>query len=402
MKVRILACLTLLLILRASALAQWVFPESPSTYPTINVRNGCGGTPGAKGNGTTDDSAVFAACIQKALADCAAGQLDVIQVPSGTYLIKATPLPVMARCGIKIKGDGSYASVIKVDPAYSGDLFSWDEAWGGVLNGRGASVEGILVIGTLPSTNIQNAFSFYDRADFVYFQDVTVSTLNGACLQTGQNQTTTQAYMRESSFYTLTCFHTGTTTTPAVILSSTTTSGSDATNELHFFGLELFSSASVGILMSNPNAFSATRLIEFYGVRVESSAADNIDIGASGDLGNTNQIYFYGMQSITPGATNSGFYALNIGLGSLQDYGIELIGGEIGPCAAATACNGLKVDNARLTSTRLNAIGVTGTDVTYTARTGSYVILDVGGFEANLTYSVPGTVTIPSLTTFTP
>lgn len=378
----------------------------------LNVRNGCNSGPAAVGNGVSDDSAAFVACINAALSSGYAGSPAVLYVPAGIYLIKANALPLMRTYGVAIKGDENHKTFIKIDPAYAGDVFAWNEAWmntafsGNFLDPTqdvtGASVEDITVVGSLNSSNIQNAFVFYDRNDHVYFRNVSVYFLNGACLKMGYTLHQPQAYMRESNFYGLKCVSTGTANIPSVEISSFTANGSDATNELQFFGLAISQASGIGLSVHNPNVFSATRLMHFFGLRVEGSGADDVDIGAPGDLGSTNSIKIYGFQGLSPGKNNAGFFALNLGLGTVQDYEIEVFGATIGPCIAAVTCSGLKVDNVRLTKVEVGNIATTGPNVTYTSRVGADVVLDAAGLEASFTYSVPGTVTVPTWRTFTP
>ena len=88
---------------------------------------------------------------------------------------------------ISVFGDCQERSVIRVDTAFSGDVFPWSEVWAANNYGSdtispppgqkaGVEVKGIRIAGTRTSTNVQNAFVFYDRADSIFMQDVDVST----------------------------------------------------------------------------------------------------------------------------------------------------------------------------------------------------------------------------------
>src|SRR5215470_4870988 len=167
---------------------------------------------GAAGDGQTDDSAAIAAAAAAAVADSLRGQPSALYFPSGTYrLVKALPTWSVP---ISVFGDGQERSVIRVDPAFSGDVFSWSEVWGATNYGAdtisslttqkaGVEVKGIRITGNRTSANVQNAFVFYDRADFVFMQDVDVFDLTGRALYSGVSRREPKAFMRESHFNSL-------------------------------------------------------------------------------------------------------------------------------------------------------------------------------------------------------
>lgn len=363
----------------------------------LNIRDGCGVT-GAVGDGVADDSPAIAACINLAVTKAAAGAPVAVYFPGGIYLVKNTQIPTATR-GVGLVGDGLHQSYVKIDTTYSGTLFSWTEAWTGSGYGgpslspssdlAGPFAQGLTIIGNTTSSAQQDAFVFYGRNDFVTFRDIGVFFLNGQCLKTGSlSGALTTAYVRESQFDNLWCWNAGTATAAAVEISSTTVSGSDATNEVRFWNPNIFAAASVGMSIHNPTAFSATRLIELFSPRVESSGKDNIQIGATGDLGATNSIRLYGLQSISPGISADGYFGLNIGIGAaIQTYDVQVMGGQIGPCIT-TLCKGLNIDNVRLANIAVENISTTGTNVTYTANAGTNVVLDSNGVEQNYTYSI--------------
>lgn len=362
----------------------------------LNVKDGCGAA-GAVGDGVADDSAAIAACENLAVTDAAAGSPVAVYFPGGNYLVKSTQLPILTN-GVALIGDGVYKTYITIDPSYAGTLFGWSEAWfastfagpSQAVSGIkiGAYVDGLTVIGNTTAASEQDAFVFWGRNDAVTFRDVAVYLINGQCLVMGYTTGgQTQAYMRESFFENFVCSDAGTATKPAVEISSTTTNGSDATNELHFVKLDIFGAVSTGLQIHNPTAFSATRLIDFVEPRIEQSGGDNIQIGAAGDLGQTDSIRMYGLQSLTPGGANSGFFGLNLGLGTVQDYDFQALGGQIGPCLTGT-CNGVNVNNIRLSKISLENITTTGTNVTVTANVGTSVVLDGNGQEQYWTWSI--------------
>jgi hypothetical protein len=320
---------------------------------------------GAKGDGS-DATEAFTLAINQMNADEAKGYKDTIKVPAGIYTISSA-LPALVGPGSFI-GDGPHSSYIVLSSSFSGDLFAWDESWVGrggwgtyslsaSSDQSGPSVKGISVLGTAGSGPTQNAFAFYDRNDFVVMRDVEVYYLNGSAISIGKTKTTTQAYMRESEFSNVKVWNSGQANVPAVLISSTTTSGSDATNELKFYSLNIFSSAGPGLVISNPNAYSATRLIEFYGLRVEDSqGGDNVDIGLASDQGTVADIQIFGMENIL---APSGYASVKIASGaSIAPYGISIRGGAIGPAAG----NGIVIDNGSALLDVPN-IGVSGTNL---------------------------------------
>jgi hypothetical protein len=353
---------------------------------------------GAKGDGTTDDSAAFVAAINKENSYQAAGTPAVVYVPGGKYFVSANTLPTMTHGGAVI-GDSTHKTYILVGTSYSGDVFSWSESWvasnygGPTLNpandNAGPALRHISIVGNTGATNVQNAIMFYDRNDLASVDDVDVFFMHGQCLGIGATKNQPQGYMRESAISDLDCWFAGLTNVPAVSVSSTTQSGSDATNEVKFFRLQIFDAPGVGLSITNPNNFSATRLLEFFAPRVEYSAADNIQVGSSTDAGQVANINFFGLESITPGQANSGFYALNLDTAGQNEYGINVLGATIGPCWTGT-CKGINVGNIRSSRLQINSITTTGTNVTYGTTTNSGVVIDGNGAEQNWTYSYAG------------
>jgi hypothetical protein len=311
------------------------------------------------------------------------------------YQINANALPLMSK-GACIIGDGTHKTYVVFGASYNGTMFGWGGSWmASVYSGTtldpaqdkaGPVLRDLSIVGSTGSSNTQDAIELYDRNDFADIGPVDVFFVHGQCLGIGKLSADTIGYTRESGFRDIHCFHTGTASTPAVLVSSTSASGSDATNELKFYRLQVFDSPGVGLSITNPNNFNATRLIEFFAPRVEQSAADNIQVGSSSDAGGVNSIHFFGLESITPGAGNSGFYGLNLDTAGVQMYGIMVYGAYIGPCGAGT-CKGINIGNVRLSQLNVTDISASGTDVTYTTSVGTNVILNGGNNEQNWTYS---------------
>jgi hypothetical protein len=185
---------------------------------------------------------------------------------------------------VALAGDGPQQSCFVLDKSYPGDLFSWSEAWIGnnlgppssppARDASGPSISGLQVTGDTGAANVQNAFVFYDRDDNILMRDVEVDDLNGQCPSVGRSRAEPQTYIRESAFYDVKCFNIGTAALPTVDLNSTTTAGSDATNNLDFYKLAVFAAKGTGVAIRHPIAFSATRGIRFFGLRIEHVGGD--------------------------------------------------------------------------------------------------------------------------------
>lgn len=279
---------------------------SISTASVLNVRRF-----GAVGNGVTDDAAAFAAAIRQVNIQLAAGTPTTLYIPAGVYLINATtPLPTFSRGGSLI-GDGPHKSYIELGSSYSGDLFSWSEAWAlNAYNGTslnpgsdqtGPTIQGLSILGARGSTNQQNAFVFYDRDDFITMREVHVYFLNGRGLYMGiAKNVPGHAYVRESKFTDLLFWQCGTATAPAVEINSIGPAGEDATNELSFYGIDVIGPTGQGLVIRNANPSIPVRLIRFFGLRAEGGGANAGDLVVIGDptlTGSVNNVQIYGFES---------------------------------------------------------------------------------------------------------
>jgi hypothetical protein len=302
---------------------------------SLDLRVSCG----AVGDGLHDDGGALRDCQQRLQALIDQGLPAVLRVPAGIYLmgLGAGQLPTLTG-GAAIIGDGPHQSHFVLSNDFAGDLFSWSEAWTGTNFGpptydvrrdkTGAEIIGRQITGTKDARNKQNALVFYDRNDHVLIRDVEVDYLNGACLVIGRRKAIEVAYMRESAFYNLKCYETGTPTQAAVEITSSTGNNSDATNELDFFKLAIFGSSSSGLEVRNPNAASATRKIRFFGLRIEKTGSDCFDLGSDGDQGVIAEIDTYDFTAIScAGYAFRVFHAPQIA----QPYQINISGGSIGP-----------------------------------------------------------------------
>ncbi|MGA9865712.1 MAG: glycosyl hydrolase family 28-related protein [Acetobacteraceae bacterium] len=371
---------------------------SISTASVLNVRGF-----GAVGNGTTDDTAAFATAITQVNTLLAAGTPATLYIPAGVYLINgATPLPTFTRGGSLI-GDGLHKTYIKLGPSYSGDLFSWSEAWAlNAYNGTslsvaadqaGPAIKGLTILGSIGSPNQQNAFVFYDRDDFVNMRDVAVYFLNGRALYMGVAKNVPgHAYVRESKFTDLMFWMCGTASVPAVEINSVGPAGEDATNELSFYGLDLLAPVGQGLVIRNSNASIPVRLIRFFGLRAEGGTA-----GGSGDLvvigdptltGNVNNVQIYGFESNTAA---SGHTALRFTAPSAASapYNI-LVEGSI----PTSNGDGVHIDAGRQIRLLLSDVHTpTGTGITVgpSSLVGANIEVDGDGAETTWTYNIDPT-----------
>lgn len=290
--------------------------NSISTASVLNVRNF-----GAIGNGVADDTAAFAAAITQVNAQLASGIPATLYIPAGVYFINGTtPLPTFNRGGSLI-GDGPHKTYLRLGPAYTGDLFSWSEAWAlNAYNGTslspsadqaGPTIEGLSVLGVRGLSGQQNAFVFYDRDDFITIRDVHVYFLNGRGLYMGVAKNVPgHAYVRESKFTNLLFWQCGNASVPAVEINSIGSAGEDATNELSFYGLDVIGPTGQGLVIRNANASVPVRLIRFFGLRAEGGGANAGDLVTVGDPtlpGGVNNVQIYGFESNN---TAGGFTAL--------------------------------------------------------------------------------------------
>lgn len=266
---------------------------------------------GAKCDSTTDDSTAINATIDAVIAQYSAGTPlpDVVYIPGVCKYV--TPHATMLY-PVSFIGDGHQKSVILVDKTLSGTVFAWSDVWqGGAQTGTtfslfggsppnrsGVIVSGLSIVGDTSTANTQNAFIFYDRADFVLFNDVQVWYMKGRGLYSGVLLNTTQSYMRESHFQNVRFNSCGTTSTPVVEFSSEGTGGTDATNEVQFYNLNVIGSNGPPLVIRNDSA-STVRYVNFYGLRLETSSADNLmTIGDGTFAGGVNSINVYGFQAI--------------------------------------------------------------------------------------------------------
>jgi hypothetical protein len=345
---------------------------------------------GAALDGDADDSPAWIRAIEAANASAAAGRPVCIYVPVGISRI-VEPLPMFRGPGC-VLGDGSARSIVKVDRAYAGDVFSWSEAWmgpdypmqGSTVNLRvrmaGPTVAGIGIVGDRFAPAAQNAFVFYDRADFVSFRDVAAFYLNGRCLYFGVPKNKPVAYMRESKLYEIRFWGCGSANAPAVEFDSVGP-GPDAANEIAVFGMDIIFPHGDGLVIRNSGS-GVVRLIQFYQLRVEGVlrpeqpiAGDLVRIGDASRPGLVRSIRIEGFDAEEPYA---GHAALRItGPTAAAPFDITLTG-AIGPGPGA----GVVLEAGRSLRLQLDEIGTSGPKLSVEPRVGSDVQVDGNGAEA--------------------
>lgn len=368
--------------------------DSISTSSRLNVR-----AFGATGDGVTDDTAAFIAAIQQVNARLAAGSPATLYVPAGVYYINGASLPTFTRGG-SLAGDGPHKTYIQMGPAYSGDLFSWSDAW--MLNSylgtslsvasdyAGPLIQGLSVLGSRTYTNQQNAFVFYDRDDMIDMRDVHVFFVNGRGMFMGVvKNVPSQAYVRESRFSNLLFWQCGTATLPSVEINSVGAAGNDATNELSFYALDIIKPAGKGLVIRNGNPAAGVRLLRFFGLRVEGGAAgaagDLLDIGDAAFPGNVNNVQIYGFESNNSAATAAAI-RLSAASSAVMPYNV-LIEGTI-PTSNGDAVH---IDAGRQVRLHLADVHVSsGTGITVGPSTlvGNNIEIDGDGAEMSWSYAI--------------
>ena len=242
--------------------------------------------------GARDVSPALSGAIAAANALTAKGQPACVYVPAGKYRIAAS-VPEFALAGC-IEGDGSSLSQIILDETFSGDLFSWSEAWLPTM--PGPRVVGLKITADAQTAHLQNALVFYDRDDNVFLDDVEVNGVYGRAFYSGATQNAPQAYMRESHFRSLRFYNDGAPGTPVAEFNSVGGTGADATDEIDVDQLDIYGARGPSLIIRNQSAGSV-RDLKFRGLRIEgtengTAAGDLITIGDPLMTGSVNNIQF--------------------------------------------------------------------------------------------------------------
>jgi hypothetical protein len=351
---------------------------------------------GAAGNGQTDDSAAIASAAAAAVANSQRGQPSALYFPAGAYrLVTALPLWTVP---ISVFGDGQERSVIRVDPAFSGDVFSWSEVWAANNYGAdtisplttqkaGVEVKGIRITGNRTSANVQNAFVFYDRADQIFMQEVDVFDLTGRALYSGVSRTKPQAYMRESRFNSLRFVRCGSAS--AAVVDFDSQGSGDTTNEISIDGLNIVAPGGVGLLLHSSSSRTGVRQMKFAKLHVDGQgggrAAALLQVGDAAFAGNNN-IDFVQTELINPPA---GFAAIRFTAHSVATAPFQIrLQGRIGGEAADG--KGIVIDAGRSLSFDLTELHTRDVNVTVASSktVRGPIVLDGHGQEASWTRSI--------------
>jgi len=354
----------------------------------------------AKGDNSSDDTIPIANAFAAAATAWSSGIPAVVYFPPGIYVGCGPPIN---KFPISIHGEGHLKSVFRIWPTCSGDIFSWSEVWAAnsfplngdtpAINGQraGVSVEGFSIIGDRSTSNQQNAFVFYDRADYVYMRDVDVMYLKGRCLYSGVTKTVPMAYLRESRFESLRFFNCGDVDSPVVEFNSEGTG--DASNEIDITALDIYSPYGTGLIIRNGNTRTSVREFRISKLRIEGLegnpahiAADLLLLGDKTKAGNVNNIDIQQAALIDPYENYAAFRTIAASK-SAAPYQINfagLIGG------GRPAGKGISIDAGRDLYFKLTGLYSIQTNITIGPATlvGSNITLDGNGHENTWTYSV--------------
>jgi Pectate lyase superfamily protein len=355
----------------------------------FNVRNF-----GAAGDGQTDDSAAIASAAAAAVTNSLRRQPSALYFPAGTYRL-ATALPTWS-VPISVFGDGRERSVIRVDSAFSGDVFSWSEVWAANNYGAdtispltaqkaGVEIRGIRIAGSQTSANVQNAFVFYDRADQIFMQDVDVFDLNGRALYSGVSRTKPAAYMRESHFNSLRFVRCG--SAEAAVVDFDSQGNGPGTNEISVDGLDIIAPTSIGLILhSNGTGLALMRFVRLHVDGQGGGGTAPLVVVGPTALSSSNNIDFEKTELLNPPA---GFAAIRFTAVDLPlaPFWIRLqgkIGGE------AANGKGIVVDAGRSLSFDLTQLLTSDVNVTVASSqtVGGTIVFDGHGQDESWTSSI--------------
>lgn len=141
-------------------------------------------------SGHADASQALIGAIEAANAITATGGPACVYVPPGSYRILCNP-PEFARAGCS-RGDGPTQSVIVLDPAFFGDLFTRSEARAPTT--PGPTVVGLKLLGSRSAKSRQSALVFCDRNDEAFLDNLVIDDVPGRALYSGMTKHKPQAY----------------------------------------------------------------------------------------------------------------------------------------------------------------------------------------------------------------
>jgi hypothetical protein len=389
----------LTVVLAGLALSYFVVPAQALMRDTVanvfNVRDYQ-----AKGDNSSDDSVPIANAFAAATVAWSSGSPAVVYFPPGIYLGCG---PSTNLYPVSVIGDGHLKSIFRIRRTCAGDVFSWSEVWSAnnypfdgtapnIQRQRaGVSVDGISIVGDRSASNRQNAFVFYDRADYVYMHDVDVMYLKGRCLYSGAPKRVSEASMRESRFDSIRFFNCGDVDAPVVEFSSE--GDDDASNEIDISSLDIYAPYGTGFVIRNGNIHTAVRNFRISKLRVEGLennpahiAADLLVLGDKTKRGNVNNIDIQQAALIDP---YRNYAALRTTAPSKAASPYQLsFSGMIG--GGLPLGKGISIDAGRDIYFKLAGIHTDDTNITVgpAAMVGANITFDGNGQEGIWTYAI--------------
>ena len=237
-----------------------------------------------------------------------------------------------------------------------------------MLTGQKANpvLRGFTIAGDRTAASQQNGLMFYDRADLVTIDDVTVQYLRGRGLASGITKNQTQAFMRESRITNTRFFNTGAAGVPVVEFNSAGGAGSDASNEIDIDAMGIYAPYGTGFVIRNAGV-GTIRAIRATKLRVEGIETNptgiTADLAVLGDLTLTGLVTGVSLRQVQLLDPYAGQAALRVVAAATasQPYQIDvqgLIGGGV------PAGSGLVIQAGRNMRFDMTDINTTGPNVT--------------------------------------
>lgn len=370
----------------------------------VNVRDF-----GAVGDNVTDDRNAFAAAMARVNTLNVAGTPTVLYIPPGTYRIKGTngALPQFTtRTNGGAIGAGEYKSFVTMDVTYTGDLFSWSEAWtdgtwgspfNPTTNFAGPTVMDLTITGDRTVSGNQYALHFYDRTDYMLVQNVSVVRVKGGCISTGTPKNVAgNGFLRESAIHHFHCTNGGDAAIPAMGFYSV---GALGGNPFDGSDINIYGSFGPSFQIKNDAATGISNW-KINGLRIEgtegnpdSVAAHLLEIDTDDSVGGAiHDIAISHMQLSSP---YTGFCAMRTTShdAASKPYGLEIEGGIF---VGGGAGKGLCIASGRDSTYHLSGITTTDTNVTLVPGgagfIGAGITLDGNGSEQTWTWNVDAAV----------
>ncbi len=389
-----------------------------SAAPSNPSATGAGSASGASGatlnltfqrTGTyvygVDDTAAFAAAINKTIALFAAGKQTYVFAPAGVYYINGSALPVFTGLPGGIVGDGQTKTRFIVGASYAGDLFSWSQDYlasyhpfngpsGQITaNPAGPLARGFSVMGDRLAASQQNALTFYDMNDYARLDDITVEYLNGRCFSTGTLKNSIFSFMRESRIGAVRCFNDGSAAAPVFELDAA--GGGDSSNNVDLDNIDIYAPYGTGMVFrSNGSGIAGIRgsRIRVEGLESDSAniAADLMQIGDGTMVGSISDISLKQVELVDPYLGYSALHILSPTAAS-QPYLIDIDGNAM--AGGLPLGRGIQVDTGRNLFFHLSAINTIDTGVTVgpAANGVGAIVLSGDGSEPTWTYAIDPT-----------